>query len=66
MITCAFRPSDPTSSAHLTAQFELPHDPKSGTVASKIPTNVTGSIPEKKISEVLICFVLLSGSSLFF
>ena len=53
MITCAFRPSDPASSAHFTAQFELPHEPKSGTVANKIPTNVTANMPGRKISPVL-------------
>ena len=43
MMTCAFNPSDPASSAHFTAQLELPHEPNNGTVASKIPINVTGS-----------------------
>ena len=43
MITCALSPSEPASSAHFTAQLELPHEPNNGTVASSIPINVTGN-----------------------
>ncbi len=59
MITCAFSPSDPASSAHFTAQFELPHAPKSGAVANKIPTNVTVNMTGRKISPVLFSGLVL-------